>query len=125
MNDELKAFLDREKEINLKIAEQKEQLAQDLMKSAHSLTLPLNLQNKLLQLIKNNMEETITAWIARDEDGGLHIYIGECPYKTDCEWNVIYRDLVYIQKLNNNSYPQVKWEDEEPTEVELTIKIKR
>jgi len=69
------------------------------------------------------MEDKITAWIARDEDNSLRIYIGECPYKTDCDWNVIYRDGVNIQELDSNSYPQVKWEDEEPTKVELTIKI--
>ena len=69
------------------------------------------------------MEETITAWIARDEDISLYIYIGECPYKTDCDWDVVYRDGVNIQELNSNSFPQVKWEDEEPTKVELTIKI--
>ena len=70
------------------------------------------------------MEEKITAWIARDEYNSLYIYIGECPYKTDCDWEVIYRDGAYIQELDSNSFPQVKWEDEEPTEVELTIKIK-
>lgn len=69
------------------------------------------------------MEEKITAWVARNEDTSLYIYIGECPYKTDCDWDVIYRDGDYIQELNSNSYPQVKWDDEEPTKVELTIKI--
>ena len=69
------------------------------------------------------MEEKITAWVARDEDTSLYIYIGECPYKTDCDWDVIYRDGDYIQELNSNLYPQVKWEDKEPTKVEVTIKI--
>lgn len=69
------------------------------------------------------MEKKITAWVARNEDTSLYIYIGECPYKTDCDWDVIYRDGDYIQELNSNSYPQVKWDDEEPTKVELTIKI--
>jgi hypothetical protein len=70
------------------------------------------------------MDEKIIAWIARDEDTSLYIYIGECPYKTDCDWDVVYRDGDYIQELNSNSYSQAKWEDKEPTEVELTIKIK-
>lgn len=69
------------------------------------------------------MEEKIPAWIARNEDTSLYIYIGECPYKTDCDWDVIYRDGDYIQELNSNLYPQVKWEDEEPTKIELTIKV--
>lgn len=69
------------------------------------------------------MEEKITAWIARNKDTSLYIYIGECPYKTDCDWDVVYRDGDYIQELNSNSYSQVKWEDEEPTKVELIIKI--
>ena len=70
------------------------------------------------------MEDKIIAWIARDKDASLYIYIGEEPYKTACNWYVVCRDGVYIQELNSNSYPQVKWEDEEPTEVKLTIKIK-
>lgn len=70
------------------------------------------------------MEEKITAWIARDEDGNLTLYAGrDCPFKTDCDWTVINRDGVFIEELNKNSFQQVKWEDVEPTKVELTIKI--
>ena len=69
------------------------------------------------------MEEKIPAWIARNEDTSLYTHTGECPYKTDCDWDVIYRDGDYIQELNSNLYPQVKWEDKEPTKVEVTIKI--
>jgi hypothetical protein len=68
-------------------------------------------------------KQKIIAWIARNEDTSLYIYIGECPYKTDCNWDVIYRDGVNIQELNSDLYPQVKWEDHEPTKVELTINI--
>lgn len=69
------------------------------------------------------MEPKITAWIARDKDGDLTLFAGDCPFKTDCDWTVINRDGTFIEELNKNSFPQVKWEDEEPTKVELTIKI--
>lgn len=61
-------------------------------------------------------------WIARNEDGRLYLYnnrpnrykglngiwLGMCPMRID-------------SKL----FPEVKWGDREPTEVELTIKIKK
>ena len=52
------------------------------------------------------MEETITAWIARDKEG-LDFWIG-------------FGDNLVIDR---HLFPQVKWENEEPTKVELTIKI--
>ena len=67
------------------------------------------------------MEEKITAWIARDEDGELHLYSHK-PYR-------IPHDVWYTGKIYSNIIlsetllPQIKWEDKEPTKVELTIKI--
>ena len=72
------------------------------------------------------MEEKITAWIARDENIGLFLFLKKPKkyniYKCwDCENE---EGLCSNNKeLNNNLFPEVKWEDDEPTEVELTIKI--
>lgn len=74
------------------------------------------------------MEEKITAWVARDEcDLYLHIFYANKPHKDNnlSKWtneSNFYPE--YAQLLKHELYPQVKWEDEEPTEVELTIKIK-
>ena len=62
------------------------------------------------------MEEKITAYVARDEDGRVFFYT-EKPRKLSKVW---YGGLLRFPQL----FPQVKWEDEAPTEVELTIKIK-
>ena len=66
------------------------------------------------------MEEKITAWVARSKSGAVAMY-GSKPEKT--------RSGSWIAKgfnffcLKDNSFPQVKWEDKEPTKVELIIKI--
>lgn len=65
------------------------------------------------------MEETITAWIARDKEGGLYIHTLE-PNKEDLDFWIGFGDNLVIDR---HLFPQVKWEDEEPTKVELTIKI--
>lgn len=58
-------------------------------------------------------------WVARDEDGDLYLY-NEKPYKSRHSWNCGDIDYFTIEYL----FPEVKWEDEEPTEVELIIKQK-
>lgn len=58
-------------------------------------------------------------WAARDEDGTLYIY-EEKPYKNIHVWNCDELEYFPIIEL----LPEVKWEDEEPTEVELIIKKK-
>lgn len=67
------------------------------------------------------MEEKITAWVARDEDGGLYIYTLEPNKEEDLDFWTGFGDNLVIDR---HFFPQVKWEDEEPTKVELTIKIK-
>lgn len=64
------------------------------------------------------MEEKITTWVVRDEDGGLYIYTLE-PNKEKDFWIGLGDNLV----IDRHLLLQVKWEDEEPTKVELTIKI--
>lgn len=58
-------------------------------------------------------------WIARDEYGSLYIYKDK-PCKGSYSWNC--HDIGYFQI--EDTFPEVKWEDEEPTEVELIIKKK-
>lgn len=57
-------------------------------------------------------------WIARDKNSRLFLYIGSKPYKEGIEWHLTnFYDVVF--ELNNNLYPEVKWEDEEPRELIL------
>lgn len=70
------------------------------------------------------MKEKTEAWVARDESGSLFIY-EEKPIKHEHSWkpSISFNDCY---SLNNHfNLPQVKWEDEEPTKVELTIKISK
>lgn len=58
-------------------------------------------------------------WIARDKDGILNLF-KEKPNKERYRW---YSDRIQPDMyLNRLLFPEVKWEDEEPTEVELIIK---
>ena len=68
------------------------------------------------------MEETITAWVARNENGDLNVYTDE-PYKGNGTWYLeMFNEGRYFA-IRRRAFPQVKWEDDEPTKVELTIKI--
>lgn len=74
------------------------------------------------------MEEKITGLIVRDPDGKLivlkHPTLGRGKYSWVTADDVI-SDKDNVQAvLHHSFFPQVKWEDDEPTEVELTIKIK-
>lgn len=62
------------------------------------------------------MEEKITAWVARDENGEIHVYTTK-PWKLDGQW------VTNDDGVDKNKFPNVKWKDDEPTEVELTIKV--
>lgn len=68
-------------------------------------------------------ENTNKKWyIARDINGDLYLYLGK-PIKNINEecW---YAQLGKAICFENDEFPNVKWEDEEPTEVELIIKKK-
>lgn len=58
-------------------------------------------------------------YVARDKNGSLYLY-GNKPKKH----SIIWTNLGFVERLDSNLFPEVKWEDEEPTEVELTIKKK-
>lgn len=69
------------------------------------------------------MQEKNIIWVARDRDDCLSLFIAKPEKKNDTwipyegEWSII------PDELFPNISSQVKWEDEEPTKVELTIKI--
>lgn len=61
-------------------------------------------------------------WLARDKDGTLYLYRGK-PSRTGIQWNNHLGELFIDEE--DKEFPEVKWEDEEPTEVELIIKQKK
>lgn len=61
-------------------------------------------------------------YVARDKDGGLYLY-KDHPIKYSVSWQPSGTSNDWI-KLFPFLFPEVKWEDEEPTEVELVKKKK-
>lgn len=73
------------------------------------------------------MEEkisTCSTWVARDLDGTLAFFETK-PIKSDSIW--VCSDSTNVTSLLGEEFlfkfPNIKWEDKEPTKVELTIKI--
>ena len=58
-------------------------------------------------------------WIARDKNGSIWLYESK-PTKFENHWAVDDNRPCII--LNKNLFPEVKWKDKEPKEVELKIK---
>ena len=54
-------------------------------------------------------------WITRDKDGGLWLH-KEKPIKTNYGW---WYNPGWTVSLPSYSFPEVKWEDEEPRELIL------
>ena len=72
------------------------------------------------------MEEKITAWLARDINGILSLVpdSGAPLRKAKIEWLPRFQPYEgYYLILDNKLFPQAKWEDKEPTKVELSIKV--
>ena len=65
----------------------------------------------------------IKAWIARDLNGSLNLYSDE-PGKDIFSWTLWGLD-VWVKNLDSTEFSEVKWEDENATEVELEIHLKR
>lgn len=61
-------------------------------------------------------------YVARDKDGDLYLY-KDHPLKCSESWQPSKTSNDWI-KLYPSLFPEVKWEDEEPTEVELVKKEK-
>lgn len=70
---------------------------------------------------KTHNRKEMKLWIARDEGGELWLY-GENPVKTsEGWWCLVYKIFYDSFPLPTDLFPEVKWEDDEPTEVELKI----
>lgn len=65
-------------------------------------------------------------YLARDKNGSLFLYKGK-PIRNNCYW---YIDSIGVDSttdfinLDSDLFPNIKWEDKEPTKVELTINNK-
>ena len=59
----------------------------------------------------------LKAWVARDKDGMLYLYTAK-PKKRSYNW---YAPKVGYVKLDDSLFPEVKWSDEEPKEIRLSI----
>lgn len=64
--------------------------------------------------------KALEAWVARDENGMLYLYLAK-PKKNQSKWLPNIRADYF--EINRELFPEVKWEDEEPTEVTITIKL--
>ena len=60
------------------------------------------------------------AFIARDSDGRLFLYSQNPPIKETTQWMTLDR-LNSIFTIDGGLFPEVKWEDEEPTEINIEI----
>lgn len=70
-----------------------------------------------LKTIIMRAKKSIRAWVARDEDNCLYLYSSK-PTKSTYKW----LDVTYkFMALPNDSFPNVKWEDSEPTRVYIRI----
>lgn len=68
--------------------------------------------------------KALKAWVARDDNGHLYLYLAK-PRKSQWTWMPNIRfDYIEIIELSRELFPEVKWEDEEPTEVSITVKDK-
>ena len=77
------------------------------------------------ELCNDERQKTISAWVARDEDGVICIYT-KIPrkYEDTRKW----MDGGDYREINSSYLPEginPKWEDEEATEVELIIRSKK
>ena len=60
--------------------------------------------------------EKIEAWVARDKDGKLYLY-RDRPIKDLTVWY----SPVFSLALGRTPFPEIKWSDDEPTRVKITI----
>lgn len=57
-------------------------------------------------------------YVARDRDGDLYLYKKK-PVKYSGSWQLCSDNPHDFYKIDASLFPEVSWEDEEPTEVEL------
>lgn len=80
--------------------------------------------NKIFHGHKN--ETVLQGYITRDSTDRLDISIGAIPVKSDIgAWIIADPDEDGdMMSIDRKLFPQVKWSDKTPLEVEITIKIK-
>ena len=61
-------------------------------------------------------------WIARDENYDLYLYDTK-PVKSGSFWQIPVDERYKAMKLNLKLFPDVKWEDKEPLEVDIIPKV--
>ena len=61
----------------------------------------------------------LKAWLAMDKERKLFLYLDK-PQKYKSEWCP--DSGFYLARFPQELFPEVKWEDEEPTEVTITVK---
>lgn len=60
------------------------------------------------------------AFIAKDSDGKLFLYSPNPPIKETTQWiSLDGRSSIFT--IDKELFPEVKWEDEEPTEINIEI----
>ena len=59
-------------------------------------------------------------WLARDKSGRLYLHKSK-PNKDHVQWYSNDLPSMYCLRLADECFPEVKWEDEEPTKVKLVI----
>jgi len=59
-------------------------------------------------------------WVARAKDNSLYLYESK-PYKEGKYWEREYGSSIFYNELNPEMFPSVKWEDDEPTRIEIAI----
>ena len=64
--------------------------------------------------------KALKAWLARDEDGMLYLYLDK-PLNFEGRWIPTSNRFTV---MNEALFPEVQWTDEEPTELKLTVKKK-
>ena len=111
----------KEKEIEYKEAQEKEKAFEEELANLGEALRGLTTSENIHKL--NNQEYTATLmsllnrgfeYVARDSDGELAVYDVK-PVKFDTRWSDDLGD--WIEPLNNDYFPEVKWSDEEPTKV--------
>ena len=60
-------------------------------------------------------------WVARDKSSNLYLYNTK-PEKGNVQWQIPSAEIGTIAKIDSALLPEVKWEDDEPLEVDIIPK---
>ena len=63
----------------------------------------------------------LEGWVARDYDGELYLYKDK-PFRGSEQWHENPVSITGLIELRKESFPEIKWSDDEPTKVSITIK---